>query len=871
MIQISKPIVGLQHILVVASLLLSAISCDSSLKKAENSQLIDSNWEFAKQGNADFLPAEVPGTVHTDLIQNNLIPDPFFGTNEADLQWIGKTNWVYKTTFDKPENATSSFTQLLRFHGLDTYADVFLNGEQILSANNMFRTWDVDVSEKLKDKNNELKIQFRNVFDETIPKWESAPFRLMAFPNNDQADTMIALYSRKAQYQFGWDWGPRLITSGIWKPIELIYWQDIRIQDVQVSSKIESKNLAQIHASIELESQEDQQLTLQIYLNETEYINKKIAVQSGKKTYPISFSVKNPKLWWSNGLGEAYLYKARIQVTTDQKLVSSKSLNIGIREIELVREKDDSGRSFYVKLNGVPVFMKGANHIPEDNFLPRVTEKHYRDILQSAKDANMNMIRVWGGGIYESDTFYDICDELGLLVWQDMIFACAMYPGDQAFLDNVYAEVIDNVKRIRNHPSLALYCGNNENEIAWWQWGWKEKYTKEEQKEYESDLKKLFYETIPNAIEFADGTRPYTPTSPISGYDSKSYNQGDAHYWGVWHGKEPFSDYDKNLSRFMSEYGFQSYPEKSTIDKFTKAKDRHLHSEVMLAHQRCMADDRRDKEYGNRLIQHYLETHFKQPKSFESYIYVSQLVQSYGMTKAIEAHRSAMPFTMGTLYWQINDCWPVASWSSIDYFGNKKAAHFSVRDLYKPILIVPKIAEKSIEFQVVSDVLNEVEATFVLEVWHHSKGLVHRQETNWKIPANTSTRMESVQLKELRKGFKDNELSLVYYLKNETRAAKRVVHLVEPKNLVLKKPTIQVSKIEQNGKHYISLLSDVFAKDVFLSTWKSSNNEILNKDKTVRFLDNYVNLFPNTPILIEYEGVLNQVDEISILSLVDTY
>ncbi len=694
----------------------------SSLIKAEDlinnviKKDILTNWEFSKADSLKWYQAVIPGCVHTDLLNNKLIPDPYFGTNEHDLQWIGKEDWIYKTSFDVPPGLMKKKNIELIFKGLDTYADVYLNDSLILSADNMFREWRVQCKGLLKEKDNHLRIYFNNVFKINMPKWEKAPFRLMAFPNNDQSDTMIAMYSRKAQFHYGWDWGPRLITCGIWRKVYLEGWDDFRINNVQVIQKNVSKENAEINSVINVISDSEVSTAVKVNVDGSEYINDNFQLKKGLNKIPVNFKIQKPDLWWTNGLGSHYLYNFNFIVQSENNIADSANLKIGIRSLEVVRKKDSQGRSFYIKLNGYPVFMKGTNYIPQDNFQNLVTEKRYEHIIKSAADANINLFRVWGGGIYENDDFYDLCDKYGILIWQEFMFACAMYPADSNFLYSVKHEVIDNVTRIRNHPCLALYCGNNENEISWYQWGWKEMYSPEVQKEYETNMDKLFYETIPDALKETDTTRYYHHTSPSAGFNNIPYSDGDIHYWGVWHGKEPFKSFNTNISRFVSEYGFQSYPEIGTLKKFSSPDDMQLHSKVMLSHQRCMADDRKDKEYGNRLIQLYMQREFKEPKDFASYVYVSQVLQAEGDKIAIEAHRRNMPFCMGSAYWQIDDCWPVASWSSIDYYGNWKALHYYVKRAYRTFLITNVLDNDSLNFFIVSDSLNPVKAELNVKV-----------------------------------------------------------------------------------------------------------------------------------------------------------
>ena len=579
---------------------------------------ITSQWTFREATSASSLPATVPGFVHTDLLKNGLIPDPFFGINEGKLQWIGEKDWIYQTTFDVPTQILGEENVELVFQGLDTYASVTLNESPVLAANNMFREWRVACKPILREKGNTLTIRFRNVFDENLPRYQSAPFRLQAYDNNDQADVKIAMYSRKAQFHYGWDWGPRLITCGIWRPIYLEAWSSVKIKSVHVQPRDVTSAHADIISVIEVFSNAERKANLSVSMDDISLNSEERMLQRGLNTIVLKGGIDKPNLWWTNGLGTQYLYSYRVKVTNGKDASDEYATTIGVRSLEIVREKDSLGTSMYVRLNGVPVFMKGADYIPQDNFQNRVTPERYELMIRSAAEANMNMLRVWGGGIYEEDIFYDLCDKYGILLWHDLMFACAMYPADDAFLQNVKQEIIDNVTRIRNHACLALYCGNNENDISWHTWGWKELYPPETQRIQEQNHHRLFYEVIPSALKEADSTRYYHHTSPLAGFNKVSNNDADIHYWGVWHGKEPFEKFADNVARFVSEYGFQSYPELSTLKKFAEPADRELHSAVMLSHQRCMADARKDREYGNRLIQTYMDQWYRTPKDFES-------------------------------------------------------------------------------------------------------------------------------------------------------------------------------------------------------------------------------------------------------------
>lgn len=671
---------------------------------------MDSEWTFSEDGKNNFQSASVPGTVHTDLLALNKIPFPFYRLNEQKLQWIDKTDWIYTTRFKIDSTDLSTDIIRLVFYGIDTYSDIYLNGKKILETDNMFRKWEVDVSNYLISGENKLIVRLHSPVKKGIELLNQNKYPLPAV--NDQSeigglgDQKISVFTRKAPYHYGWDWGPRFVTMGIWRPVELEIIQNSHITDLYYQQKDITDEAADILVNADLEITTDGSYVLQI---SDQYTGKKLAKTSlflskGKQQVSFPLHIKNPKLWWPNGYGHQNLYAFIAELKQNRKVIDSQTDHIGVRSVELVRNADSVGSSFYFKINGVPVFAKGANYIPQDNFLSRVTDEKYSTLIQTAADANMNMLRVWGGGIYEDDKFYALCDKYGLMVWQDFMFACSMYPGDDHFLANVKEEAIDNVKRLRNHASIVLWCGNNEIDVAWYQndstggWKWQEQYDTDTRGEIWKAYDTLFHKIMPEVVDKYDHTRAYWPSSPLADWNRHATDaavSGDTHYWGVWHGDEPFEQYYKHIPRFMSEYGFQSFPAFSTIKEFTLKKDWNMQSEVMEAHQRCPG--------GNDKIAGYMKRYYPVPDGFSDKLYVGQLLQSYGVKMAIDAHRIHKPYTMGSLYWQLNDCWPGASWSGIDYYGNWKALQYMVKDAFKPTTLAFHQAGDKIELFVVND------------------------------------------------------------------------------------------------------------------------------------------------------------------------
>jgi beta-mannosidase len=850
----------------ILSMIYSTECVGSEFQDTIITQEIDRNWEFrASSTDSIWLSASVPGCVHTDLMSHDKIQDPFYRLNEKDVQWVGETDWEYRTSFSVNTQLLEKENLEMNFEGLDTYANVFLNDSLILNANNMFRTWKVDVKNLLYLGNNTLKIVFQNVFDKNIEKYNNAPYRLQAGHNNDQADVQLSLYSRKAGFHYGWDWGPRLITSGIWRPVTLVAWSDFRIENVYFKQKNVTEDIADIEVDVEINATKNKNVTLTVFNSETIFSRIEVKLKKGKAKYTVSFNIENPELWWTNGLGEQHLYDFTTSVSDNSGKTTSIDEKIGIRSLRVVREKDKFGKGFWVELNGVPVFMKGANYIPQDNFQNRVDDSDYKHIIKSAVDANMNMLRVWGGGIYEEDVFYDLCDKYGLLVWQDIMFACGMFPADSAFMENVTNEVIDNVTRIRNHASIALYCGNNENEIFWDSWGWKEKYSEGVQKQYENDLKTLFYDVIPEALQIADPERYYHPSSPSTGFNNIDKGMGDNHYWGVWHGTDPFSEFENNVSRFVSEYGFQSYPEFESIKKFTIEEDWFLKSDVMHAHQRCMDDNRTNPDYGNRLINTYLERNFKTPKDFENYIYVVQALQAKAVKTAIEAHRRNRTdnYCMGTMYWQINDCWPVASWSSIDYYGKWKALHYLVKKAYNDILITHKENKGNLDFYIVSDQLDQLdEVDFIVETIDFDGEIIRSSQKSIIVETNTSVKVYSKAIEEL---LKDKQRSNVFIRTRMVVSGKtlseNLYFFENDKLLDLPEAEVQITVNDDNS---IELNSDKLAKYVFVSV----------EGEDVFFSDNYFDLIPGESKTLTMDtkvDIQTIKNKIKVISLFNSY
>ena len=831
------------YLILIASTLIACIR--QPVQKLELNQ----NWQFKQTGTEEWFPAKIPGCVHTALLDNGIIDDPFFADNEQKLQWIGKSDWEYKTVFFADDKLLENEHVEFVFEGLDTYAKVYLNDSLLRSANNMFRKWDVDCKEFLIFGKNELLVKFESPITKDSFNAAALPYKL---PDS-------RAFTRKAPYQYGWDWGPKFITQGIWKPVYLRTWNDARIRNIHIVQDSIVNETAWLTSNFEIESSKEQDCFLTVIdKDKLEILNKiRVRLTKGTQLYPITFNIKNPKLWWTNGLGDPFLYRFKFRIQTNGS-IDEHPEKIGIRTIELVQQPDSIGESFYFKLNGVPVFMKGANYIPQDNFPSRVSEKKYRQTIQAAVDANMNMLRVWGGGIYENDIFYDLCDENGILVWQDFMFACNFYPGDDAFVENVKQEAIEQVKRLRNHPSIALWCGNNEVDEAWFNWGWQKSlsYSDRDSIEVRSNYLKIFEKLLPEVIsEYSPYFPyfPYIPSSPKIGWGhEEAMTEGDMHYWGVWWGEEPFEMYKEKVGRFMSEYGFQGFPDLQTLDSCLLSEDLNLASPALLIHQK--------HPRGMELIRKYMEREYNTPEKFNDYVYVSQVVQAYGIKTAIEAHRRAKPYCMGTLYWQLNDCWPVISWSSVDYYNRWKALHYFVKKAYGEFLISFEEKNDSLKIFVVSDKLQSVNAELDLKI------MCFDGEEHWsdkqvvEIAANSSS---IYYVKQLTGFSKNDHLFSVRLIANKKILASNIYYFLPVKDLQLTEPNIQKEIVKTEHGYRIILKTDKLAKSIFLSV-----------DGDGFFSDNYFDLLPGEDKQITYisERATDSFErELKVISIFDTY
>ncbi|MGG6309469.1 beta-mannosidase [Paenibacillus macerans] len=809
------------------------------------------SWNFKASDETEWKPARVPGTVQTDLLRNGRIEDPFYGTNEHGLQWIDKKDWEYETSFELEEAWFALPRIEVVFDGLDTYADVTVNGVHALSADNMFLAWRTDIKSLLRRGTNTIAVRFRSPVAEDLPKLEKLGYALPA--PNDQSelgglgDRRISVFARKAPYHYGWDWGPRFVTSGIWREARLEGWVGPLIRDLHIRQDRVRAEAAELTAILEVECAGRWTGKLRVSTGELAW-ERDVVLEPGVQEVALAATLNRPKLWWCRGLGEPVLYEFRAELANGDGIADEASTRTGLREIKLIREKDAAGASFRFELNGVSVFAKGANHIPNDSFIPEVTEERYRHEIASAAESGMNMLRVWGGGFYEQEVFYDLCDEYGLLVWQDFMFACSMYPGDEAFLDHVAAEAEYNIKRLRNHPCIALWCGNNEIDSAWAEyvenkgWGWKEHYTAEQRERIWADYEAVFHGILPKAVErWVDGVE-YWASSPLrglSGDENQHANEvsgeGDIHYWGVWHAVEPFANYDIRIGRFMSEYGFQSFPELDSVLKYAPESELALESDIMLAHQK--------NGRGNQLIKEYMDLYLPAPKDFKSFLYMSQVLQAEAIRTAIEAHRRNKPYCMGTLYWQMNDCWPVASWAGMDYYGRWKALQYAVRRSFRDVMLAIREPEGGpIKVSVVSDRREPVEATLRLSLYGIHGGLLKEKELKVEAASDSVAEAAAFSRDEWLEGRDPRQVVLFAVLDaNGETVDSKPYYFVSAKELPLPQTEITVQEVPGSDGSRFTLVSGALARQV----WISAAEEGI-------FSDNYFDLMPDVPVTVEF-------------------
>ncbi len=658
-------------------------------------QSLSGSWHIRQVGGDEWITGAVPGDVHTALLAAGRIPDPYVGDNEKQLLWVSETDWEYRRMFTPDPLVLNEEKVYLVCDGLDTLADVYLNGKHLAHTDNMYRQYSFEVKNLLKEGENEIRVVFGAPLTFTNQKQKEMPMI-------GGGDILGGPHLRKAPYHFGWDWGPRLPPIGIWKDVRLEAYSAARMSDVHLRQKSEN---GKVTVWVEVEIAEwttgDRKLQLRITSPDGEVQETVVSVKESKSA---AVEIENPQLWWPNGYGEQPLYQVEVALLVGRKALDQRHYQIGLRTVEIRQQPDQWGESFTFVINGVPIFAKGADWIPADYFTTRISDELMEGLLRSSVQAHMNMLRVWGGGLYEEDRFYDLCDRYGILVWQDFTFACGIYPADEAFHANVREEAIQNVRRLRHHTSLAMWCGNNEMEQGWVEWGWNKPQDADNQR-LKAGYDRMFHHMLPEVVAANDPDHFYWPSSASSNIafsEPSSQARGDCHYWDVWHGRKPFTAYRSQFPRFMSEFGFQALPPFETIKTFAEPKDWNMTSYIMEHHQRSGS--------GNGLMIGQMTDTFRMPRDFASLVYLSMILQAEGIRYGVEHWRRNMNRVSGTLIWQLNDCWQVASWASLDYFGRWKALHYAAKRFYEPLMLSVEDTNTVMAVHVTSDLMTATKA-----------------------------------------------------------------------------------------------------------------------------------------------------------------
>jgi beta-mannosidase len=760
-----------------------------------DAQTIELNWQVLNPLKNSWMEFGTKGSVQEAFLNAGELPDPFVGKNEDLYQWMENHQWQLTSRFELDEATFNREFIEMNFFNVDTYAKIFLNDSLIGKTNNAFRPYNFDIKKFAKIGTNHVKVIFTSPVEYHKENYKNTKTKLPA--PNDVNKIAIASYSRKPQYQFGWDWSLRMNTMGFWKPVKIAAYDGNKIisKNIQIESIENNKAIVQFQIQTKTELTED-------LIWKSEHFGF-LPLKAGEDRFTWKIRIDNPKLWWPKGQGKQHLYVDNWNITTlSDSSIDEVNVRFGIRTSQLIQENDEIGTSYEIAVNGRSIFCKGGDYIPQDIFPARVSKDQIRKMVEDMEKANFNMVRVWGGGYYPDDYFYELCDEKGIMVWQDFMFACAMYPGDEDFLANVKKEFDYQIPRISSHPSLVIFNGNNEVDVAWKNWGFQARYLifGPEADKIEQDYKQLFQTFLPERVSYWSNA-PYIHTSPLSNWGKDEYyNSGSQHYWGVWHGKDPIEDFGKKSGRFNAEYGFQSFPQMSTINTFASDIDLDLESDVMKAHQKSYV--------GNGMMLKHAKILFGHPKTFEQFVYYSQLTQAKAVGIAIASHRVQAPRCMGTLYWQVNDCWSAPSWSSIDYFGNWKPLHYQVQRDYEDITIVEKIEEL------------HKEQYFLV----NSTGQSQELEIKWKIYS-----LDGTLLKEdssYQESYTNKSIQLAKYLSDGKWSKENFLvkfQILEKDKLLMQRDFVHFPK---KKKHSVNQKLD--AKLIYHSSNKTGNLTIEN-------------------------------------------
>ena len=794
---------------------------------------LNGNWKLKNVTDNNFeCQAQIPSTNFNDLMKAGLIPDPFYKTNEKDTLWIGDKDWSYSRSFIVEESVLSNERVDLVADCLDAVSEIYINGKLVKKTFNAHVGYRFSVKEFLMVGTNQIEIIFRSPNEFCLSESKRIGKNFMVTGIDKR------VFLRKNQSHFGWDWGPEVVYSGITKDIYIDYGSALKISNVSIKQNHEN-SCVNLDVSFDVDEYKPTEMlnyyTLSIVdPNGVEVQKSGIINAQNQRT----ICIENPIFWWThelNPVDKQALYTVKIELGKDGEY-DSKEIKIGIRTIELNREKDEYGSDFKFILNGVPIFAKGANWIPADSFADRINKDTFEYYVDSAIEANMNMIRIWGGGFYEDDEFYNLCDEKGILLWQDFGFACRPYPFfDESFKKQVEDEVAYNVKRLRNHACLCLWCGNNELEQMFNTWFWQSAFVKAN--------RKFFWEELEPLLRKYDTQTPYIPTTPVGVDFNKavsSDNHGDNHLWVVWHGLQDVKYYRKRLTRFCSEFGFESLPDLKTIEKFAEKEDYSINSKVFLAHQKCML--------GNQKMEYYITSRFRIPKKFEDYVYLSQACQMECIKDATEFWRRNRHRCNGSLYWQLNDCWPVCSWSSMDYYGNYKALQYHAKHFFAPLATSIENDGKNVRVFILNDTLESKSVELKLKIVDFDKGLLSEKVFAFNVDKLSNIVAYDVKLKDVKKEYDLSNVAFVCDLlaNGEVINTKTLLFKYE-KYLNLQKANVSVKTEVADGVITYRLNTDKFARLVRLH----------DKVSTLPFSDNWFDLIPGEEKVVSmpyYEG-----------------
>lgn len=764
---------------------------------------LNGDWMMRRTDDDTWLNATVPGSVFQDLLKAGKMEDPYFRDNEYDILEQTKFDYEYRRSFFVDGDLLKHERVLLRCEGLDTLCEVYVNGQAVLHADNMHRTYEVDIKAALAAGDNDIHIVIRSATNYVLTK--DKEYHLTSC-----ADAVPGIsHLRKAHSMFGWDWGPQLPDMGIWRGISLLGCDIGRIDEVYVTQK-HGEGLVELQIAIGLEqwsAAADLRLLASVETPDGRLLAAS-ADRVGEQT-TLGITVTNPELWWPNNLGTQPLYALRVQLLESGRVLDERALNIGLRTINVVQQPDEWGESFAFEVNGHAVFAMGANFIPEDNIFGRRSKERMEELIRSCVEANYNCIRVWGGGYYAEDYFYDLCDRHGLIVWQDHLYACGAYDFNDAFKESVRLETIDNMKRIRHHASLGLWSGNNELEYAWAYWGWTERYGEK----LRDDYLRQFEQFLPELSRSLDPNTFYWVSSPSSkgGIDDPNNEHvGDMHYWDVWHGRKPITEYRTLHPRFMSEFGLQSFPSFKTVKTFTLPEDRNIFSHVMEAHQK--------NGTGNEKIMFYISEYFKYPKNFEALLYVSQLIQAEGMRVGVEHWRRNRGRCMGAIYWQLNDIWPGASWSSLDYYGRWKATHHAARRFFAPVLASAHEEGTAVALHVTNETLQSVSGQLRWRLLDRQSETIQSGEAAVSLEALATREVVALDFSELltsKRQQRQTYLAFEFVVDGQPISSGTAL-FVKPKHFELLDPQICATVAEEEERFVVTLKSRAFARFVLL-------------------------------------------------------